>query len=67
MQTGEKFVVTVYCDKKTGRYSLADSSVNFVDCIIGIPYRILVDRNNKGSVFLMKAGSVDTIGTLKSL
>ena len=38
--TGEKFVVTVYCHNKTGRYILPGSMVDFGQCPVNSIYRI---------------------------
>jgi hypothetical protein len=47
MQTGEKFVLTVYCNYKNGRYNVGESLINFADCAIGIAYRISVKKITK--------------------
>jgi hypothetical protein len=47
--TGEKFVVTVYCQNKTGRYILPGSMVDFGQCPANSIYRIDVATiENKG-------------------
>jgi len=63
-QTGEKFVVTVYCNYKTGRYNAADLLVNFAECTIDVIYLIRVEKNNKGGIILIKAEAV-TFSSMK--
>jgi hypothetical protein len=56
--TGDKFLVTVYCHNKTGRYTLPGSTVDFGQCPIGYIYRILLvgnGSNEKSRVSLVKA------------
>jgi hypothetical protein len=56
--TGEKFVVTVYCHNKTGRYTLPGSTVDFGQCPVGCLYRVQVvmkGGNGKDRVSLEKA------------
>jgi hypothetical protein len=55
MDTGNRFVVTVYCQNKTGRYAVVDSSVDFGQCSTGTPYRIAVEKNARGKISLIKA------------
>jgi hypothetical protein len=49
--TGDKFVVTVYCQHKTGRYCVPGSKVDFGQCPVGCLYRVQVGRNgNQGRI-----------------
>jgi len=57
IDTGCKFVVTVYCQNKTGRYILQGSTVDFGLCPLGYIYRILIVGNGsdkKSRVSLVK-------------
>jgi hypothetical protein len=56
--TGDKFVVTVYCHSKTGRYTLPGSTVDFGQCPAGWIYKIdvaTIERKGKTSILLVKA------------
>jgi hypothetical protein len=56
--TGEKFLVTVYCHSKTGRYNLPGSTVDFGQCPMGWLYRVQVvmkESDGKSRVTLAKA------------
>jgi hypothetical protein len=56
--TGEKFVVTVYCNTRTGHYSIPGSTVDFGQCPVGCLYRVQVVANGthgKARVLLAKA------------
>jgi hypothetical protein len=58
MGTGDKFVVTVYCHNKTGRYTLPGSTVDFGQCAVNCIYRVQVamkESNEKSRVSLVKA------------
>jgi hypothetical protein len=55
--TGDKFVVTVYCHNKTGRYTVTGSAVDFGQCPINCIYSIQVVRkwgDGKSRVSLTK-------------
>lgn len=54
MNTGEKFVVTVYCNNQTGKYEVPGSPFNFSDCGVNAIYRITVCKNEKGRILLYK-------------
>jgi len=56
--TGDQFVVTVYCHNKTGRYTLPGSAVDFGQCPVGCLYRVQVvmkEGHGKSRVSLAKA------------
>ena len=56
--TGDKFVVTVYCHNKTGRYTLPGSTVDFGQCPVNWIYKIdvaTIERKRKTSILLVKA------------
>jgi len=56
--TGDKFVVTVYCHNKTGRYTLPDSTVDFGQCPVNWIYKIdvaTIERKGKTLILLVKA------------
>ena len=55
MDNRNKFVVTVYCDNKTGRYQVNESPVNFSDCATNNSYRLAVEKDHKNRVRLVKA------------
>jgi hypothetical protein len=55
MDTRNKFIVTVYCNNKTGRYQVNDSEVNFSDCATGKAYHIVVAKDAKNRIKLLKA------------
>jgi hypothetical protein len=58
MDTGDKFVVTVYCHNKTGRYMLSGSTVDFGQCPVNWLYRInvaTIERKGKRTILLVKA------------
>ena len=48
IDSGEKFVVTVYCNYITGKYTLADSMVDFSTCPLNENYKIEIGKNSKG-------------------
>jgi hypothetical protein len=50
-----RFVATVYCNYQTGTYKVGGSSVDFSTCPIGAVYHLIIGRNNKGKVILLKA------------
>jgi hypothetical protein len=56
--TGEKFVLTVYGHPKTGRYTLAGSTLDFGQCPIHCSYNVMVQRRGsdaKNKVVLVTA------------
>ena len=56
--TGEKFVLTVYGHPKTGRYTLAGSTLDFGQCSIECSYNVMVGRkgnDDKNKAVLVKA------------
>ena len=58
METGEKFVLTVYGHPKTGRYILPGSALDFGQCPIDCSYNVIVGRKGddaKDKVVLVKA------------
>jgi hypothetical protein len=60
--TGDKFVVTIYCNHKTGRYSLPGSTVDFGGCPVACLYRLRVEVNGgrgKVRVLLTKVEQKD--------
>ncbi|MFT3749080.1 MAG: hypothetical protein QM768_12215 [Agriterribacter sp.] len=59
--SGEKFVVTVYCNNITGRYVIPGSTVDFSVCTVDVLYRVTVSKNDKGKIILSKADYQTTI------
>lgn len=57
--TGEKFVVTVYCNYQTGKYAVQGSTVDFSGCATNAVYSIRVCKNDKGRIILFKAEMAD--------
>ena len=55
VDTKEKFVLTVYCNKETSRYQLLNSTVDFSQCPTGEIYCLNLTKNDKGKVRLQKA------------
>jgi hypothetical protein len=56
--TGDRFVVTVYCHNKKGRYTLPGSTVDFGQCPVNWIYKIdvaAIERKGKMSILLVKA------------
>ena len=53
--TGQKFVVTVYCNYQTGKYTVPGSAVDFSFCPLAEKYRIATIKNHKGQVVLIQA------------
>jgi hypothetical protein len=56
--SGDQFVVTVYCHSTTGRYALPGSTVDFGRCPLGCLYRVQVIMKGvagKGRAVLAKA------------
>jgi len=54
----DKFVVTVYCHNKTGRYTLPGSTVDFGQCPVNWIYKIdvaAIERKGKTAILLVKA------------
>jgi hypothetical protein len=56
--TGHKFVVTVYCHHKTGRYEVPGSSVDFGQCPTGTVYSITLTKLLDGKIKLIKAETI---------
>lgn len=56
VDTGTKFVITVYCSHQTGLYAIKGSGVDFSNCGVGIIYTVEVARNRYGKVFLNVTG-----------
>jgi len=52
--TGEQFVLSVYCNKQTGQYSIG-STLNFSSCPTDTIYRLNVDRKPTGKIALLNA------------
>ena len=59
VDTGTKFVVTVYCNFKTGKYTVGNSDVDFSSCELNGIYKIEIARNVKGGIFLKNAIAVN--------
>lgn len=59
MNTGERFVVTVYCNNQTGKYKIPGSTIDFSNCPMSIAYRITICKNDKGKIILSKAETID--------
>lgn len=55
MNTGERFVVTVYCNKQTGKYTVPGSTIDFSHCQTGLAYRVIIFKNDRGKIILSKA------------
>lgn len=55
INTGEKFVITVYCNNQTGKYVVPGSVIDFSHCPTGVAYTITVCKNDKGRIILSKA------------
>jgi hypothetical protein len=53
--TGDKFVVTVYCNYQTGKYTVGDSKVDFSNCPLNEIYRIQIGRNPMENIVLLMA------------
>ena len=58
IDTAIKFVITVYCNNRTGRYAVYDSTIDFSTCATGAAYRITIEKHNKAKITLIKAESV---------
>lgn len=58
IDTGEKFVVTVYCNYTTGKYTVADGVVDFSTCPLNENYKIEIGRNTNGKIVLNSAEAV---------
>jgi len=55
VDTGSKFVITVYCNNRTAKYSVTNSPIDFATCVLNRPYTIELGKNPKGVIVLMKA------------
>ncbi|HZH97188.1 MAG TPA: hypothetical protein VEY06_14950 [Flavisolibacter sp.] len=55
IDTEERFVVTVYCNRETSRFQLSHSTVDFSQCPTGEIYCLKFIKNDKGKVLLEKA------------
>jgi hypothetical protein len=58
LDTDSRFVITVYCHNKTGRYTLTDATLDFGQCPEKCTYRVQVvmkASNGKSRVSLTKA------------
>jgi len=56
--SGEKFVVTVYCNYTTGKYTVGEAIVDFSTCVVDQNYKINIGRNHKGKATLFSAEAV---------
>ncbi len=54
-ETGNKFQLTVYLDKKTGRYAIPACSINFADCATESTYSLDVGIDSKRRTKLLYA------------
>lgn len=61
IETEEKFIVTVYCNHKTGKFKLPDSVVDFSSCPTNEAYLVSVLKNERGKIYLSDAKSVQKI------
>lgn len=57
--TGRKFVLTVYRDRKTERYRIQGSELDFTDCPLGRTYTVTVKANGKGRMVFEHVGLKD--------
>lgn len=55
ISTGEKFIVTVYCNNKTGKYEVPGSSVDFLTCPIAASYLLTLERNEQQRIIMTAA------------
>lgn len=55
---GNKFVVTVYCNNKTGRYSPSGSLVDFAICPLDTQYLIAITKRKSEKIALVKAEKI---------
>jgi hypothetical protein len=56
--TDNKFVLTVYCNNKTGRYTLPGSTVDFGQCLVSWTYRInvaTIERKGERTILFVNA------------
>ncbi|CAN5165971.1 hypothetical protein BH11BAC5_BH11BAC5_44030 [soil metagenome] len=58
LDEGNKFVVTVYCNNKTGRYSPYGSSVDFAICPLNAQYLIGISKSKSDKIALVKAEEI---------
>lgn len=61
IKTGEKFIVTVYCNHQTAKFKLPDSVVDFSCCPTNEVYLVSVLKNERGKIYLNDAKSVQKI------
>lgn len=52
VMTGDKFVLTVYCDRETGTYFIKNSLIDFSGCSTGIIYKIVVAKTRRNTPVL---------------
>ena len=62
---GNKFVVTVYCNYKTGKYTVTDSVVDFSNCCLNKTYRVAIEKNYRGNIVLVKAEAIALLSVVK--
>lgn len=55
LHSGEKFIITVYCANKTGKYEIDNSAVDFLTCATARNYLIEIVKNEKQKIRLVKA------------
>jgi hypothetical protein len=53
-----KFVVTVYCNNKTGRYSPSVSMIDFAFCPLDTQYLIGISKSESDKITLVKAEEI---------
>ncbi len=58
IDTGEKFVVTVYCNYTTGKYTVANGGVDFSICPLNENYKIAIGKNSKGKILIFSAEAI---------
>ena len=58
INTGNKFVVTVYCKYETGKYTVPNSVIDFSNCATNETYRVAIEKNHKGNIVLVKAETI---------
>jgi len=56
--TGNKFVVTAYCNYKTGRYAVTDSLVDFSNCPLNACYKIKIAKSQRNQIILLTAAAI---------
>jgi hypothetical protein len=55
IDTGNKFVLPVYCHSKTGQYTVKDTDLNFALCPNNSICRIATSKNSANKLLLVKA------------